>query len=129
MEMTPFLMFTGQAEAAMDLYVSLFPQARIVSIERFGPGDTGAEGTIKRALFEVGGRTVMCFDSPPVHAFGFTPSISLFVECDDEAQQLHLVEGLAEGGKTLMPLDHYGFSRRFAWVEDRYGVSWQLNLP
>lgn len=129
MRLTPFLMFTGQAQAAMDFYLSLFPEARITEIERYGPAGPGAEGTVLKARFELGGHSLLCIDSPPVHAFGFTPSISLFIDCDDEAQLRRLFDGLGEGGQALMPVDAYPFSRLYGWVQDRFGVSWQLNLP
>ncbi len=62
------------------------------------------------------------------HAFTFTPSMSLFVECESPGEFERLHEQLAAGGETLMPPDDYGFSTRFAWLNDRFGVSWQLNL-
>ncbi|MFO0960402.1 MAG: VOC family protein [Isosphaeraceae bacterium] len=122
------LMFTGDAAQAIALYTSLFADSEVVQIDRYGPGEHGAEGTVKRAVFTIGGREFACIDSPPVHAFGFTPSISIFVECETEDEQAKAYERLSEGGKALMPLGEYGFSRRFGWVEDRFGVSWQLNL-
>lgn len=125
----PFLMFEGDAEAAMNFYVSLFPGAEIVSISRFGPEGPGAEGSVYQASFTVAGQTIMCFDSPVKHGFTFTPSVSLFVECESDAEIDRLAGALVEGGEFLMPLGDYGFSRRFAWVSDRFGVSWQLNLP
>ena len=125
----PFLMFEGKAEEAMTFYVSLFPDGKIVDIVRYGPGQAGAEGSVKVASFMVGGQTVMCIDSPPKHGFTFTPAFSLFVDCDSEEDIRRLSAALGEGGAVLMPLDAYGFSRRFTWLNDRYGVSWQLNLP
>lgn len=125
---TPFLMFEGAAEEAMRLYVSLFPDSRIKQIDRYGPGEPGAEGSVRLARFTVAGQELMCIDSPAKHAFTFTPSVSLFVECES-AEELERVFGaLSEGGQVLMPLDGYGFSARFGWVNDRFGVSWQLNL-
>ena len=123
-----FLMFTGAAEEAMNFYVSLFEGSRVHRVERFGANEAGAEGSIKRADFELKGHSVICLDSPPVHAFTFTPSISLFVEVESEAELASAFGRLSEGGKVLMPLDAYGFSRRFGWTQDRFGVSWQLNL-
>lgn len=125
----PFLMFTGQAEQAMNRYVALFADGRVLDVRRYGAEGPGPEGSILVARFRVAGLEVMCSDSHVQHAFGFTPSISLFVDCDGEAQLDALATGLSEGGSVLMPLDDYGFSRRFAWVCDRYGVSWQLNQP
>lgn len=125
---TPFLMFEGKAEEAMNFYVSLFPDARVTSLTRYGPGETGAEGSAMKATFTLNGRSFMCFDSPVKHEFSFTPAISLFVDCDSEPEVDALFARLSEGGKVLMPLGAYPFSRRFAWVSDRFGVSWQLGL-
>jgi predicted 3-demethylubiquinone-9 3-methyltransferase (glyoxalase superfamily) len=124
----PFLMFAGKAEEAMNFYVSLIPGSEIVDIVRYGPGGPGAAGSVMKAAFSVGGQAVMCVDSWVKHDFTFTPAFSFFVDCDSEAEVDRLSAALSEGGATLMPLGDYGFSRKFAWVNDRYGVSWQLNL-
>lgn len=128
MEITPFLMFVGAAEEAVSFYLSLFPKSRWVSIERYEAGEPGKEGTVKRAAFELNGRRFLCIDSPVQHAFTFTPAFSLFVDCDAREQIDDAFQALSAGGKVLMPPGDYGFSRWFAWVEDRFGVSWQLNL-
>lgn len=126
---TPFLMFQdGKAEAALTFYVESVPNSRIVSMQRFGPEGPGPEGTILRAIVEIAGQSVMAHDSFIKHAFDFTPSTSFFVECDDEAQIDALAATLLDGGQALMPLGSYGWSRKFGWVSDRFGVSWQLNL-
>ncbi|MEX0839828.1 MAG: VOC family protein [Parvibaculum sp.] len=125
----PFLMFEGAAEEAMNLYVSLFPGSRIDSINKYGPGEQGAEGTVQLATFTLAGQTVMCIDSPAKHAFTFTPSFSFFVDLETGEELERLAATLGEGGAVLMPLDNYGFSQRFTWLSDRFGVSWQLNLP
>ena len=124
----PFLMFEGRAEEAMRFYVSVFPDGKIIEIARYGKGAPGAEGTISRAKFSVGGQSILCTDSFVKHAFTFTPAISLFVQCTSIERMKLLVEKLAEDGKVYMPLDDYGFSKLFAWVGDRFGVTWQLNL-
>ena len=125
----PFLMFEGKAEEAMNFYVSLFKDGRVIDIKRYGPGGAGAEGSVMVASFSIAGQAIMCIDSPAKHAFTFTPSFSLFVDCETDEDLQRLASALGEGGTTLMPLDNYGFSRRFTWLNDRYGVSWQLNLP
>jgi predicted 3-demethylubiquinone-9 3-methyltransferase (glyoxalase superfamily) len=125
----PFLMFEGKAEEAMRFYVSLFPGGEITHISRYGSGGPGPEGSVIVATFTIAGQAVMCSDSFVKHDFTFTPASSLFVDCTSEDELRRLVAALSDGGKTLMPLDNYGFSRQFAWVNDRYGVSWQLNLP
>jgi predicted 3-demethylubiquinone-9 3-methyltransferase (glyoxalase superfamily) len=125
----PFLMFQGDADEAMNFYVSLFPDGEVIDVVRYGPGQAGAEGSVMRATFSIAGQRMMCIDSPRKHAFSFTPSFSLFVNCESEEQLTRLVARLSEKGAVLMPLNNYGFSRQFAWVSDRFGVSWQLNLP
>ncbi|WP_104202894.1 VOC family protein [Billgrantia saliphila] len=125
---TPQLMFEGNAEQAMHFYVSLFDDSDIVRLERYGPEAPDREGSIKQAEFTLAGRRYTCIDSHIAHPFTFTPSISLFVECDSREEFERLLEQLSEQGETLMPPDDYGFSERFAWLNDRFGVSWQLNL-
>jgi predicted 3-demethylubiquinone-9 3-methyltransferase (glyoxalase superfamily) len=124
-----FLMFEGKAEEAMNFYVSLFSDAAITSISRYGAGEAGAEGSVMQATFAVNGQTFMCIDSPVKHGFTFTPAMSLFVDCGSENEIDELFSKLSEGGQVLMPLDKYPFSPRFGWVADRFGVSWQLNMP
>lgn len=122
------LMFDGTAEEAMTLYVSLFGDSQITQVERYGPGEQGKEGTVKVAYFTLAGREHLCIDSPVKHGFGFTPAMSLFVECESEAELDAVFSRLSEGGNVLMPIGNYGFSSRFGWLTDRFGVSWQLNL-
>ncbi len=124
----PFLMFEGCAEKAMNFYISLFPNSAVNRIERYGPGEPGAEGSVKRADFTVSGQPIMCIDSPVKHGFTFTPSVSLFVECESEAELDSAFGQLSSGGSVLMPPAGYGFSTKFAWINDQFGVSWQLNL-
>ncbi|MEW6091262.1 MAG: VOC family protein [Pseudomonadota bacterium] len=125
----PFLMFEGKAEEAMNLYVSLFPGSRIESISRYGAEGPGAEGTVQLASLSLSGQTVLCIDSPAKHAFTFTPSFSFFADLETEDELERIAATLGEGGTILMPLGNYGFSRKFTWLNDRFGVSWQLNLP
>lgn len=113
----------------MAFYTTVIDDAEILSVEKYGAGEQGEEGKVKLAYFALHGQTVMCTDSPPVHDFTFTPSMSLFVTCTDEAQIQRYYESFMEGGAAMMPLNNYGFSTRFAWVQDKFGVSWQLNLP
>jgi predicted 3-demethylubiquinone-9 3-methyltransferase (glyoxalase superfamily) len=126
MTITPFLMFEGAAEAAMNFYLSIFPGSTIDSVARFGAGGPGREGSVMQATMSLKGQKLFFFDSPVKHAFTFTPSISLMVDCDSAAEVDRLFAALSDQGKTLMPLDAYPFARRFAWINDRFGVSWQL---
>ncbi|MFN0053488.1 MAG: VOC family protein [Planctomycetales bacterium] len=128
MKITTFLMFEGSAEAAMTFYTSLFEASQIVSMKRYGPNEAGKEGTVQVATFELNGQQFMCIDSPVSHGFTFTPAISLFVTCADEAEFDRLFAALSQDGAVLMAPGSYGFSRKFAWTNDRFKVSWQLNL-
>jgi predicted 3-demethylubiquinone-9 3-methyltransferase (glyoxalase superfamily) len=121
-------MFDGTAEEAMNLYVSLFPGSRITEIERFGVGDDALQGKVKQARFTLVDREFICIDTPVKHAFTFTPSISIFVNCETELELETVFAKLSQGGTVYMPLDNYGFSTRFGWVADKFGVSWQLNF-
>ncbi|MEU8973453.1 VOC family protein [Streptomyces monashensis] len=128
-KITTFLMFEGHAEEAMTFYVSLFDDAEVVHLTRWGADGPGREGSVQQATFSLAGQQFMCIDSPAQHDFTFTPSMSLYVQCGDEAEIDRLFAALARGGAELMPLGQYGFSPKFGWVNDRFGVSWQLNLP
>ncbi len=127
-KITTFFMFDGKAEEAMNFYTSLFENSKILSITRYGPGEGGVEGTVMHATFSLGGQEFMCIDSNVKHDFTFTPAMSLYVNCETDEEIDRLFTKLSQGGQVLMPLDRYPFSEKFAWVSDKYGVSWQLNL-
>jgi predicted 3-demethylubiquinone-9 3-methyltransferase (glyoxalase superfamily) len=129
-KVTPFLMFQdGKAEEAMNYYISIIDDSEIRSIIRYGANEAGDEGTVMQATFSLKGQEFMCIDSNVQHQFSFTPSFSFFVTCDTEEEINHLYENLIEGGQALMPIGNYGFRQRFGWLNDRFGVSWQLTLP
>lgn len=131
---TPFLLFEGDAGAAMDAYLTAFVEYLPVTEVRRDLFDDssprGAEwaGKVLRGELEIAGQRLRFFDSFTPHGFTFTPAISLFVELPD-ATAVDAVHDalLAGGGWDYMPPDDYGFSSRFAWVGDRFGVTWQLN--
>jgi len=127
-EINPFLMFASGAEAAMNFYISLFPGARIESISRYDAEGPGPEGSVKQATLLLLERRFEFFDSPVRHGFGFTPAISFAVACDGAEEVDRLFAALSDGGQVLMGLDAYPFARRFGWVNDRYGVSWQMRF-
>ena len=124
-----FLTFQKEdAEQAMNFYISLFDNSSIVDLKRWGQGAPGKEGTIMQATFTLNGKLFMCSDSPPIHDWDFSPAVSTFVECTDESELKRLFDRLSENGKVMMPLNNYGFSQQFGYVQDQFGVFWQLNL-
>jgi len=128
--LAPSLMFVGDqcgnAEQAMELYVSAFEGSRILDVERLPEGE-GPQG-LRRARFELAGSEILVMDSPGPHQFSFTPAISLTIELDSPEALDAAWERLSGGATVLMPLGAYDFSPRFGWLQDRFGVTWQLNL-
>lgn len=137
------LMFqNGRAEEAIRWYEELFPGDFLIDdITYFDAGDVSVEeirsldesatdpaGKVQLAMCRLAGQRVSCFDSPIRHNFDMTAAISLFVECTNRDELERAFSALASGGEVAMPLDDYGFSDRYGWVIDRFGVSWQLNL-
>lgn len=119
----PFLMFQGRCEEALTFYAEALPGCRIASLDR------KPDGTVAMARLALPGLEIMANDSPPVHDFDFTPSSSTFLTVDSADDVDAVAAALGPEGRPLMPPDDYGFSRRFAWVQDRFGVSWQINCP
>ena len=128
-QIATFLTFQKEdAEQAMNFYVGLFDNSKIVDLKRWGKEGPGKEGTIFHATFKLNGKLFMCSDSPPIHEWGFTPAVSNYVECEDENQIEQLFTKLSENGQVMMPMNNYGWSSKFAFIQDQFGMSWQLNL-
>lgn len=136
-KITPCLWFDANCEEAVNFYVSLFPNSKIDSIKRYPSGMQeehlkGKDGKILTAIFTLDGLTFQALDGGPI--FKINPSISFFVNFDplhnpNAAADLDAMWAkLSEGGKALMPLQEYPFSKRYGWIQDRFGVSWQLIL-
>jgi len=134
-----FLMFHGNAEEAMNFYTSVFENAEVVHVIRARAEDAGwAEGTLQYGIFKIAGQQVICTNTPPPgsrahdvapwHEFTFNPAITIYVERDSKEDFDKLYEALVEGGKIYMPAQSYDFSPKFAWVNDRYGISWRISL-
>ena len=104
------------------------PCSRIINIVLYGAGEGEPEGTVKYAVFTLNGQEYMAMDSNMAHQFTFTPAISIFVTCETEKEIDTLFKALSEGGSVFMELNKYPFSEKFGWVEDKFGISWQLNL-
>jgi predicted 3-demethylubiquinone-9 3-methyltransferase (glyoxalase superfamily) len=125
---TTFLLFEGKAEEAMNFYTSLFDNSKILSITRYGPNESGNEGSVMLATFSLDGQEFMCIDSSVKHEFTFTPAVSIFVTCESEPEIDRIFDKLSDGGQIMMPFDRYPFSDKYAWLSDKFGVSWQLSL-
>lgn len=118
---TTFLMFQGQADEAIQQYQQWFSDLQVESLTYMENSQQ-----VAMAVLHLKGLKIMVNDSPIKHNFTFTPSTSIYVECESAEEIGSLVAQILEGGQALMPLDNYGFSKQFAWVQDRFGVSWQL---
>ena len=129
-KIVPYLWFHNQAEEAVDFYVSLFDDAKIGDVIRYDEASADAsgqpEGSVMTVKYQLAGQQFVALNGGP--HFNFTPAISFFVSCDTEEEVDRLWEQLSAGGETLMPFQKYPFANKFGWTNDRYGVSWQLNL-
>lgn len=123
--MKPFITLEGKAKQALDLYKSVFPSFDLISIQNHAePHDE----LIMVATFSVEGQEVMISDSPISHEWKITPGISFFVELSSEEDLENYANSLSKDGRVMMPAGNYGFSKMFTWVEDGFGVNWQLNV-
>jgi predicted 3-demethylubiquinone-9 3-methyltransferase (glyoxalase superfamily) len=100
----------------------------VLEVTRYGPDAAGPEGTIEHATFLLQGKEYRAIDKAMRYDFVLPSTTAIHVACRDDAEIVRLYETLREGGEVQMELGAYAFSDRFAWVADRYGVSWQLSL-
>lgn len=113
-KITTFLWFNDKAEEAANLYVSLFKNSKIDSISRYGDAGPGPKGSAMTVNFQLEGQKFIALNGGP--HFRFTPAISLFVNCESQQEVDRLWDELSEGGKK----------DRCGWLQDRYGLSWQI---
>jgi predicted 3-demethylubiquinone-9 3-methyltransferase (glyoxalase superfamily) len=113
-KITPFLWFDGKAEEAMNFYVSVFKNSKVVRVSRYGEVGPGPKGTVMSATFELDGQQFYALNGGP--QFTFTPAISLFVNCETQQEVDELWDKLSEGGNK----------ERCGWLKDKYGLSWQI---
>lgn len=116
---TPFLWFDHQAEAAANFYTSVFQNARVEHVTRRGEA-------VMVADFTLGGQRFSALNGGP--RFRFNPSVSIFVVCETETETDAVWSRLIDGGTALMPLDRYDWSDKYGWVQDRFGLTWQISL-
>jgi predicted 3-demethylubiquinone-9 3-methyltransferase (glyoxalase superfamily) len=117
----------GQAKQALERYDEICDDFALDRLDLYHGDDDGPAGQVKIADSSLLGRRFVCIDSGIQHEWDMTPGIP-FIECDDDAEMERLFAALAEDGTIHTPLGAYGFGRRFGWVEDRFGVSWLLNI-
>jgi predicted 3-demethylubiquinone-9 3-methyltransferase (glyoxalase superfamily) len=113
-KITPFLWFNNNAEEAMQFYTSVFKNATIENVSRYGKGGPGPEGSVITGTFQLEGQKFMALNGGP--QFNFTPAISFFVNCETQAEIDELWDKLSEGGSK----------GRCGWLQDKFGVSWQI---
>jgi predicted 3-demethylubiquinone-9 3-methyltransferase (glyoxalase superfamily) len=113
-KITTFLTYDGQAEEAVKLYTSVFPNSKILRERRYGEAGPGEKGSLMTASFELDGQEFMALNGGPSFTFG--QGISLFVDCDTQDEVDQLWEKLSEGGAQL----------QCGWLTDKFGVSWQI---
>jgi predicted 3-demethylubiquinone-9 3-methyltransferase (glyoxalase superfamily) len=120
-KITTHLWYDKEAREAAEFYVSMFPQSKIKSITTLHNTPSGSVDTV---TFELLGRDFQAISAGPL--FKFNPSVSFHVTCKTKDEVDALWERLSEGGTVLVELGAYPFSERYGWVQDRYGLSWQI---
>jgi len=122
-KITPHLWFDKEAREAAELYTSLIPNSKITNIKTL---HNTPSGDCEIVSFELSGQPFMAISAGPL--FKFNPSVSFHVNCKTKNEVDAIFEKLSVGGKVLMPLGSYPFSDRYGWLEDKYGLSWQVIL-
>lgn len=112
---TPFLWYNGQAEEAMNLYTSLFPNSRIKQLKKWGEGSHMPADQVMMGVIEINGLTLHLFDAGPM--FQFTEAVSFFVSCKDQQEIDHYWNTLTADG---------GQESQCGWLKDKFGLSWQI---
>ena len=113
-KITPFLWFNGSAEEAMNFYVSVFKNSKILGVTRYGDAGPGPKGTVMTANFELNGQEFVALNGGP--QFTFTPAVSFVAHCESQQEVDELWEKLSAGGREDM----------CGWVTDKYGLTWQV---
>ena len=114
-KISPFLWFDGNAEEAVNFYVSVFKKdSKILNISRYGEAGPGPKGSVMSATFQLHGQEFIALNGGP--HFKFTPAISFFVHCQTQEEVDELWEKLSAGGRK----------DRCGWLTDKYGLSWQI---
>jgi predicted 3-demethylubiquinone-9 3-methyltransferase (glyoxalase superfamily) len=123
-KITPFLWFDSQTEEAVNFYISCFKNSKVVGIKRYPEGPM--KGKVLTEVFELEGQRFMALDGGPY--YNFSPAVSFFVVLENETEVDTLWSKLRADGKALMELQKYDWSEKYGWVQDKYGVSWQISV-
>jgi len=111
---TPFLWFDNQAEEAINFYVSIFKDSKVLEVSRYSEAETGQPGGVVTGRFQLAGQEFMALNGGP--QFKFTEAISMFVSCETQEEVDYYYNNLLDGGEEQM----------CGWLKDRYGLSWQI---
>ena len=113
-KIVPFLWFDGKAEEAVNFYVSIFKNAKVLSMTRYGEAGPGPKGSVMSATFQLEGQNFYALNGGP--QYKFTPAISLFVNCETQQEVDDLWGNLSAGGRE----------KQCGWLTDKFGLSWQI---
>jgi len=113
-KITPFLWFDNNAEEAMNYYISIFQNSKVLGVSRYGDAGPGPKGTVMVASFEINGQKFTALNGGP--RFKFTEAISFVIDCKSQEEVDHYWYKLSEGGEESM----------CGWLKDKYGLSWQV---
>lgn len=114
-KITPFLWFDNQAEEAMNFYVSVFKNSKVLGVSRYGDAGPGTKGSVMTATLELNGQEFTLLNGGPEH-YGFTEAVSFYVDCENQQEVDELWEKLTDGGEP----------GPCGWLKDKYGLSWQI---
>lgn len=122
-KITPHLWFDQEAKEAAEFYVSLFPDSKITNVITLNNTPSGDTEVVS---FKLSGQKFMAISAGPF--FKLNESISLFAYCESDENIEKVYRNLCENGKVIFPLDKYDWSPKYAWVVDKFGLSWQLDV-
>ncbi len=127
---TPFLWFDNQAEEAVNFYMSLFKNSKIINVTRYNETAAKASGkeagSVMTVGFELNGKKFGALNGGPI--FKFNPSVSFTITFETEKEVDKLWVELIKGGSVMMDLQKYDWSEKYGWLQDKYGISWQISI-
>ena len=122
----PFLSFRGNAEEAVNFYMSVFPETRIISLVHITDKANGEPGKVLNVLFEIMGQQFMAMDMNEQHSPEFSWAVSMYTNCSSKEEFDTIFSRLAKDGLVMMGPEPVLEFRKVAWITDKYNVTWQL---